>query len=274
MAFLGFGKKQDKENPSKNNSILTGSMVYRVANLHGVGKRARQEDSFTVANALDDSKVQEQGLFFAVCDGMGGMKDGKLASETAVGSLRKTFLSLDRSSDIALQLRDALFRASSEVESVIGGDGGCTAVVGIIFKDKLYYAGVGDSYFYLFREGVPYRINREQNLCHQNYLELIREGSMIPGDYQDRAEAASLTQFLGMIGLNDIDWFVRPLPLRSGDILLACSDGVGGVLNEEEVKTALSRPTEKEMCDWMEQRLVDYNMINQDNYTAVVVKCI
>lgn len=249
-------------------------MEYRVANLHGVGKRARQEDSFTLANALNDSKIKEQGLFFAVCDGMGGMKDGKLASETAVSSLRKDFLEMDRNGDIAFQLKESLYRASSAVVSVIGGDGGCTAVVGIIYNDKLYYAGVGDSFFYLFRNGIPYRINREQNLYHRDYMELVREGSISPGDYQDRPEATSLTGFLGMIGLDDIDWFVRPLPLNPGDVLLACSDGVGGVLNEEELKIALSRQTEKEMCEQLEKRLVDYNMINQDNYTALVVRCI
>ena len=275
MAFLGFGKKQDiEENSSYRSSYLSNDMAYRVANLHGVGKRARQEDSFTVANALDDTKVKEQGLFFAVCDGMGGMKDGKIASETAVGCLRRDFLYMDRNGDIAVQLKDSLFRASAEVERIIGGEGGCTAIVGIIYKERLYYAGVGDSFFYLLRDGILYRINREHNLCHQNYYDLVREGYIDPGDYQDRPEATSLTQFLGMIGLNDIDWLMRPLPVESGDVLLACSDGVAGVLNEDEIRTALSAPTEKEMCDRLEQRLVDYNMANQDNYTALVVKCI
>ena len=69
---------------------------YRVANLQGVGARTRQEDSFTVANAFDVVKIRDEGLLFAVFDGMGGMKDGKLASETAVSSMRDSFKAMDR----------------------------------------------------------------------------------------------------------------------------------------------------------------------------------
>ena len=76
---------------------LSGSRVkrllsYQVANLQGVGARARQEDSFTVANAFDVTEIKEKGLLFVVCDGMGGMKDGKVASETAIASIRNSFV--------------------------------------------------------------------------------------------------------------------------------------------------------------------------------------
>ena len=82
---------------------------YRLANMQGVGARARQEDSFTTANAFDVMKLKEEGLLFAVFDGMGGMKDGKLASETAVQSMRASFAAMDRQADLAPQLKNAVF---------------------------------------------------------------------------------------------------------------------------------------------------------------------
>ena len=249
-------------------------LSYRLANLQGIGTRGRQEDSFVVVNAFDVTKIKEQGLFFAVCDGMGGMADGALASQTAVQSFRSSFLSMNRSGDLADQLKDSVYRASSEVEAKIGGDGGSTVVAGLIYQEKLYYASVGDSFMYLLRGGNLYRLNREQNVCHQSYMEVIRGGSVDPSDYQDRSDAVALTGFIGMVGLEDIDCSVRPLPLWNNDVLLACSDGVGGVLTEDDIKNALSLPSEQDACKALEQKLVDYRRSNQDNYTAFVVKCI
>lgn len=249
-------------------------LSYRLANMQGVGKRGHQEDSFVVVNAFDVMRIKEQGLFFAVCDGMGGMADGALASQTAVQCLRTSFISMNRAADLAGQLKDSIFRASAEVEGKIGGDGGSTVVAGIVYQENLYFASVGDSFLYLLRDNDLYRMNREQNVCHSNYLEEIRDGNADPSDYKDQSEATALTGFLGMIGLEDVDCSVRPFPLREGDVLLACSDGVGGVLTEDDVKEALSLPSEQDMCHRMEQKLVDYGRTNQDNYTAFVVKCV
>lgn len=247
---------------------------YRVANLQGLGARTGQEDSFTVAGAFDAAMVQEKGLFFAVCDGMGGMKDGRLASETAIQSLRQSFQAMDRSQDLAPQLKQSVYQASAQVEARVWGEGGSTVVMGILYQDRLYYASVGDSFLYLLREGNLLRLNAEQNLLHQKYLESVQEGSMDPLPLQDLPNGAALTGFLGMPGLDEVDCSVLPLPIDGGDVLLACSDGVGGVLSPEEIAEALQMPTAEEMCASLEARIVSYNRPHQDNYTAIVIKCV
>jgi len=63
------------------------------------------------------------------------------------------------------------------------------------------------------------------------------------------------------------------LKLKEGDVLLACSDGVGGVLTEEEVLRSLSFKSEKAMCRQIEQEIRIHARQHQDNYTALVVKC-
>lgn len=247
---------------------------YRLANMQGVGARARQEDSFTTANAFDVMKLKEEGLLFAVFDGMSGMKDGKLASETAVQSMRASFAAMDRQADLAPQLKNAVFAASEAVEEVIGGDGGSTAIVCIIYEEKLYFASVGDSFLFLKRGDGLYRLNQEHNVFHDEYLSAIRCGNLDGKACREVDEATALTQFLGKIGMDDVDACVRPLPLKEGDILLACSDGVGGVLDEDELKTALSFKSERAMCQQLEQRLVIHARQFQDNYTALIVKCV
>lgn len=248
--------------------------LWLVANLQGQGARARQEDSFTFAGAVDTAYMKEKGLFFAVCDGMGGMKDGRLASETAVRSLRQSFMNMDRRRSLADQLKDSIYKASSEVELLIGGDGGCTAVAGILYQDSLVYASVGDSLLYLLRDGRLLKLNTEHNICHQNYLESIRDDDMDPVPCRESEDAAALTSFLGMSGLEEIDCSVLPLPLKKGDVLLACSDGVGGVLSPMEITDALQKSTPEEMCSDLERKIISISKSNQDNYTAIIVECV
>lgn len=267
MAFFKRKQKRTAEKAEEEQAPR-----YLVANLQGLGAREGQEDAFTVANAFDADLAREKGLFFAVCDGMGGMRDGKLASGTAIQSLRQSFLDLDRSCDLAPQLEQSVLQASAEVKAQIGGDGGSTAVIGIVYQGGLYYASVGDSFLYLLRDGSLLRLNSEQTLRRQKYLEAIRDGDVDPLPLRERPDGAALTRFLGMVGLDEAECSVTPLPLEEGDVLLACSDGVGGVLSPAEIAQALQKPTPEEMCAELEELLVAHSEPNQDNYTAIVVK--
>lgn len=277
-----FQKRKEKQQEISKRPSADGTgrpqtarlLTYQVANLQEVGARARQEDSFAFVNAFDVTEIKEQGLLFVVCDGMGGMRDGKAASETAVASIRRSFAGMDREGDLAKQLEESVYLAADEVEQCLGGDGGSTLVAGILFQEKLYYASVGDSFLYLKRGDQLCRLNREHNLCSQRYLEGIRSGDMDPKTGREDPEAAALTQFLGMTGLDDVDCTVRPLPVRDGDVLLACSDGVGGVLEEGEILGALGLRSSQAMCQQMKQGIIAHARANQDNYTALVVKCL
>ena len=247
---------------------------YEVGNLQGIGARYNQEDSFTVINALDEQKYDDLGMMFAVCDGMGGMKDGKIASETAIKSLRESFNAMNRTGRIAFQLKESVFLASEEVEKVLDGDGGSTVVTGIIFHEQLYFASVGDSYLYLFRNNRLFRLNSEQNVCHDMYLENIRDRITEVDSCRNASDSAALAQFLGMPGMSNVDCSVRPLNLKKGDIILACSDGVGGVVTEEEVIEALQWPNVQDECRRLEDHIIEHANPNQDNFTAFIVKCV
>ena len=171
-------------------------------------------------------------------------------------------------------LKESIYLAAGEVEKNLDGDGGSTVVAGIVYDEKLYYASVGDSFLYLKRGVGLYRLNREHNLRNQMYLESIRLGTMNPQEGREASEAAALTQFLGMTGFDDVDCSVRPLPLKEGDVLLACSDGVGGVMDEDEIKNSLSLMSVQAMCGQIEQKIAAHAKTNQDNYTALIVKCL
>lgn len=249
-------------------------LSYYVGNVQSVGARERQEDSFAIGNAFDVKKMRDQGLLFAVCDGMGGMKDGKIASETAVTCIRNYFQNLNVSEDIAEQLRSYMLHASEQIEDILEGQGGSTAVVGVLYNEGLSFVSVGDSFLYLKRGSNLYRLNQEHTMCQQIFLECIRSGDINPETGRNDPETVALTQFLGMTGFNEIDGTVRPIPVMEGDVLFACSDGIGGTLDEREIFMALSRNDVHEMCSYIEKNVLAHGKPNQDNFTGVVVKCV
>lgn len=276
---MAFFKKKKKKKQEKEVTLVPPTeeiprMRFNVANLQGIGARKRQEDSFTLANALDPALYDANGLMFCVCDGMGGMQDGKLASETAISSIRNSFSVLNKAGDIPLQMKNSIQTASALVYSALGGDGGSTAVMCVIISERLYYAGSGDSFLYIKRSGKLLRINGEHNVCNSRYLENIRDGEFDPTECKSDPEAPALTSFLGMPGEIDIDCLMRPLQLKRGDVILACSDGVGGVLSEAELLTAMNDASVAQMCQNIEQLIVAHARPNQDNYTALVVECV
>lgn len=248
-------------------------MKMNLFNLQGIGSRKRQEDSFAFVNAFDVTKISEKGLFAVLADGMGGMKDGKVASETAIAILREEFLNFDYEKNLAEQLHKSVICASEAVLGTLEGDGGSTVVACLVYNNQLYFASVGDSFLYLKRDHALYRMNREHNLLHQKYLQTIRRGSIDPGPARNCKEKAALTQFLGMEDMNEVDYLHRPFPLKENDVLLLCSDGVGDVIPKEELLKCLEQAEPGEMCRQMEQQIKLANKPYQDNYTALVIQC-
>lgn len=247
---------------------------YHIANMQGIGSRERQEDSFGYLNACDVKAIRERGLYFAVCDGMGGMKDGRIASESAVQYIFGQLSHMDLQKNIAAQLKQYVYESSAVVEEKLEGQGGSTAVACLIYQDALYFASVGDSFLYLKRGEELIRLNTEHNLCTRMYKEAIESGELDPEPPRVHPESHALTAFLGMPGLAEMDGSVKPYPIKEGDVILACSDGVGGVLSEGEVLTALSYKEPEAMCEAIKLGVLAHQKPNQDNFTAVVVKCV
>lgn len=248
-------------------------LSYRGANLQGIGSRSEQQDAFAFVNLLDVTCIREQGLLAIVADGMGGMEGGAFASQTAVSCLMQGFQGMDRTESFYYQLCDSLQSADNAVYQKLRGTGGSTAVVCILFQEQLWYASVGDSFLFLRRGGELYRLNSEQNVLHERWQAAIRRGQLCADAAEKDRESQAVSCFLGMGGLGEIDGFIRPLDLQDGDILLLCSDGVAGVLSEEDLQFALSRSTPQEMCADLDRMIQSRQEPYQDNYTALMIQC-
>lgn len=269
------GKKQRKHQRTVAPEPEAQSpLSYRIANLQGVGMREYQEDSFGFANVLDVTQIRDKGLLAVVADGMGGMEGGKTASDMAVNAMRRGFEKLDYGSDLALQLTECAQKANGKIFEALGGRGGTTLIACVFYSEKLYYVSVGDSYLCLKRNGQLYHLNRKHNVMYDEYLKLVRKQCIDSSTARENPEKDALTLFLGMEFVDEPDYFRRPLELERGDVVLICSDGVGGVLGDGEVLDCLSRTAPQEMCEQLESSILGKRLPYQDNYTALVIQCL
>ena len=252
---------------------IGGSMGFALANLQGLGTREAQEDSFAFGNALDAEAIAKGGLLAVVADGMGGMSSGKAASETAVSAVMKAFPGFDLQGDIPAQLNAALSAASDAVFDRLKESGGTTMVLALIYEEKLWFSSVGDSFLFLLRDRQLLQLNRCQTIFNDVCLESIRAGELTAEAAKQNPEKHAITQFIGMESLEEIDSLLRPLRLQAGDVLLACSDGIGGVLTEACIEECLSHGGPEDMCAALNAEIRRQNLKFQDNYTALVVQC-
>lgn len=248
-------------------------LSYQVANLQGMGTRSGQEDSFAFVNAMDVTEMKNKGLLAMMADGMGGMEDGKRISETAIAFLLEAFRGMDRRRNLGSQLKESVYQADEMLYGRFGGRGGTTLVACIFFQEALYFASVGDSYLYLKRGNGLYRMNREQTYRQELYLRAIEEGRLCPEQADSDPDAARLSEFVGSGCLRDVDALCRPWILQNGDRILLCSDGVGGVLTDQELLECLEERTPGDACEQMEQMIQAKGRMHQDNYTALVIAC-
>ena len=234
-------------------------LTFRVGNVQGVGLRERQEDSFAILNASNAGALAREALLAAVADGMGGMADGKQASESAVAALCQSFRERAEEMPVPQWFRESAHAVSDSVYEQFSGRSGTTLVAVHIQRNQLHWVSVGDSAIYLYRSGGVFQLNQEHTYLNQLYARELTE---------DRR----LTSFVGINCLEAVDGSLRSLPLQSGDVLLLCSDGISGVLTPPELMEAMRLPTD-EGCTLLETLVLEKQVPEQDNYTGIMISC-
>ena len=242
----------------------------RLGNVQGIGSRERQEDSFAILNAANPQEMERQGLFAVVADGMGGMEEGKGASETAVAAFTQLFQALLEEGDIPRQLREGAAAVSDGIFQRFHGQSGTTVVAVRIRDGCLHWLSVGDSAIFLRRGECVFQLNREHTCLNDLYLAELGREPIQRARAEEDEDARRLTAFLGIDRLTQVDQSLRPWRLRDGDTVLLCSDGISGVLGPAELKEAMSLPPD-EGARLLETLVLEKGIPAQDNYTGVLI---
>ncbi|MFL5816386.1 MAG: Stp1/IreP family PP2C-type Ser/Thr phosphatase [Conexibacter sp.] len=191
-------------------------------------QRRANEDSFFVRAPL-----------FVVADGMGGAQAGevasRLAAETFAGGLPDAGTPEQR---LEVRVRDANARIHevSQEDRALNGMG-TTLTAAYLDGDELSLAHVGDSRAYLLREGELTRLTRDHTLVD----ELVRRGELTEQEAAEHPQRSIITRALGPEP--DIDIDLHTHRMQAGDLLLLCSDGLTGMISEDEVQQILGGTT-------------------------------
>lgn len=213
------------------------------------------EDNFYVDDNLSDNvsghcaadeiiDMSDCGTIMAVCDGMGGMNAGEVASAIAVETIKDYFSPNRINLDIARnpKARKAyLEKLVVEADKRIKDDSkrnpkhegmGSTIILAWIVDDELTLTWCGDSRAYRFNPATGLKMLSED---HSYVQELVKKGLITYEDTFDHPQGNIITRSLG-----DPDKKARPetreFNLYKGDVILLCSDGLSGVLRDRKTK--------------------------------------
>lgn len=188
----------------------------------------------------------ELGSLIVVCDGMGGMQGGSVASQLAVQTILETVALAEKKANPTSVLIQAIKNANSAIieqgqkNPNLRGMG-TTATVLLLTPYSALTAYVGDSRIYQLRNGK--KIFR--TFDHSMVFEMVKK--RIISEEQARLSAQS-NVILKALGVNlEVEVEIAERPYKKGDRFVLCSDGFWGAMPEEEFVRHLveSKPIDK-----------------------------
>lgn len=240
-----------------------------VAQLTDVGrKREHNEDNMAYVIPKDPQVMAYKGALFIVADGMGGHAAGEVASEIAVDTVSNAYYQ-DDSDDVAASLLQAIRRANAAIhqrasENMLRSGMGTTCVAAVLRGNMAYIANVGDSRAYLVRRSTLRQVSQD----HSWVAEQVRAGLLTEEQARTHTQRNVITRSLGTQPEVEIDLF-REL-LEEGDTLLLCSDGLSGMVSDEELEQTAERFVPQESVYHLIERANENG--GADNITAVVAR--
>lgn len=247
------------------------------SNYQHLGDRDRQEDAFAYSDFADPDLVKKKGVLAVVADGMGGLENGDRASQLAVSVFLQEYSTLESAGALDQFLRKAISRANYAVFDLAFDQYGreislgTTLVAVIIHDGMMHWISAGDSLIYLFRNGCLKQLNREHIYANQLNME-VENGIISKKEADMHPERGYLTSYLGLPELCEVDGSPEPLPLKPGDKVLLCSDGLTNTMSDRELTATLNRNTGDPAEELVEKALGKKEK-HQDNITALVLSC-
>lgn len=245
--------------------------VVRIGISTVIGTREKQQDTVF-------GFEREPYYIAAVCDGMGGLSGGEVASRTAMEILAEDFLELGADENIpgflkeeAVKLSDAVYHLRNEEGEFL--EAGTTIVTVIIKGNSMYWMAVGDSKIFYIRKNQIFSITREHN--YRLSLDILKmRGDISEEDYETEAEKGeALISYLGVDNLSLVDGNEEAIILKKGDMLLLCSDGLYKSLDEQQILQMLWKyKNVQEAATALTECVMKRKKSVQDNASVVLVQ--
>jgi len=240
----------------------------RIYGITDIGKaRSINQDSYAV-EVLEDA---ETGILL-VCDGMGGVKGGEIASSIAVrtimDSLRVKLKPKMSRQNIKNALEEAIKRANSNIVSraleeheLLGM--GTTCVCAIVCDNNITLANVGDSRAYVIENEKLRQVTEDHSLVN----DMVKAGEISPQEALMHPKKNIITRALGVDEDIEIDYF--NVDVKDDMYVILCSDGLTNEVSDIEIcYEVVNSITEKDACEALKD--IANKRGGHDNITIVV----
>src|SRR3954453_8283745 len=204
---------------------------------------------------------------FAVADGMGGARAGEVASDLATKAFEEHGQSGEpperQLTEIAQEANRRIYELASQDESRRGM--GTTFTGAMVSGQEVAIGHVGDSRAYRLRDGSLEQLTRDHSLV----AELERTGQISPEAAEHHPQKSIITRALGPEPEVEVDTYT--VPARDGDVFLLSSDGLTGMVSDDELASILGKAPSLENAAETLVRAANQNG-GKDNITVVLFR--
>ncbi|MGH2544280.1 MAG: Stp1/IreP family PP2C-type Ser/Thr phosphatase [Ardenticatenaceae bacterium] len=210
--------------------------------------RSLNEDCILTIGPKDKELQHTRGDLLIVADGMGGHESGEVASRQAAETVGELYYRLPGGAEQALvraikEANAAVFQRARE-ENRQGM--GTTVVAAARVGDELYIAHVGDSRLYLIREAEIRPLTADHSLV----AEQVAAGILTLEEAERHPHRNVISRAVGTSPEVEVELSpASPLPLRDGDIILLCSDGLTEHVKAPRIQQLVQNRTPAEATD-------------------------
>lgn len=244
---------------------------YKAAKRSFLGTREEQQD-YALFKSTDSS------IFAVVCDGMGGLKGGSIASSVVATELMTQYENKEKSEPIKDFFFNTVDVLDEKVCNLVDEDNkkmhaGTTLVAVCIEGNRLNWLSVGDSRLYVIRGREIVQATRDHNY-NLNLNALLKSGALSEQEYKkEKVRGESLISFIGIGGIEVMDISQKPLPLQNGDYVLLTTDGLFKLMSDQEIKEIIiTGRSVDESADFLIEKSFKKAVKFQDNTTFVLIK--
>jgi serine/threonine protein phosphatase PrpC len=231
--------------------------------------RENNEDSIEVKHFPDLTVA-------IVADGMGGQAAGEIASKRAIEvvprELKKNLRAAASAEESQQIIRRAIVQANEEIIAMGALDRdlrnmGTTIVMAIWRKaNEIYIAGVGDSRAYMVRKGQIKQLTVDHSLAQA----LVEAKTISPEEAREHRFRNVLWKYLGTKEVGEGPE-VKVVTVQPGDRFLLCSDGLSGVVSDEQLLAFIEQQEDVQQCaEGLGQLALDSG--SRDNVSTIVIQ--
>jgi protein phosphatase len=234
--------------------------VHYSADTHVGQQRQINQDAYGVQ---EETQPDDIGQLMVLCDGMGGHMAGEVASRRGVDTILEYYYDSSQPDRIEV-LREAFQQANTRVYEEGQGTMGTTGVALLVRGDRLDVANVGDSRAYLVRGGQIQQLTQD----HSFVWEQVAAGVLTKQQARHSHYRNMITRAIGHRPDVDVDFFVEQV--YTGDVLVLSSDGLHGLLEDDEIAQAVSSMQPAEAVQWLIDEANQRG--GSDNITVIVAR--